>query len=370
VFARLSLLDDIELRLLVGGSPAADGDLDVTTLYTLSFSVRGRSFVFHPGIAKRIADLDVLVVEGSIRVFTSLGLAITRRLHGLPIVWWTSMYDPSRERVSLPRGVRRIILRAAMQRADAILCYSTAAADLLRPWIRHSERVFVAPNVLDTHTLQSARRRWLERPADLTAFARETGLADRSVLLFVGRLSEQKRVAHLLRAFAIVRRERSSLSPLLAIVGEGSERESLSRLAEDLGLTADVKFVGEIRDIEAVCPYFLCSRALVLPGAGGLAIYHALANGLPAIATFADGTEGDLIDDGRTGFLCSPGDLSELASRILRVLDWTDDEWARASGACMAVAHGDAHVDHMIRGFRDAALFAAASSRPKDPIPA
>jgi glycosyltransferase involved in cell wall biosynthesis len=271
------------------------------------------------------------------------------------------MHEPANGRVSLPRGVKRFALHAAMQRADAILCYSTLAASLLRDWLARPERIFVAPNVLDTDAVDSARSRWSERPDDLIAFANDKGMAGRPVLLFVGRLVRKKRLPDLLQAFAIVRRERAASRPLLAIVGDGPEREPLTRLVDELGLSSDVRFFGEIQDLETICPYFLCSRALVLPGAGGLAIYHALANGLPAIATFADGTEMDLIHEGRTGFLCQPGDPSEMALRVLRILDWTDEEWACASRACLEAARDEAHVDRMIIGFRSAVLCAAGS---------
>jgi glycosyltransferase involved in cell wall biosynthesis len=362
VFSRLASLDDIELRVLVGGQsqPPKPG-LDVRTLRSLSFRRRGRGALLHPGVVKQIADLDVLVVEGSLRLLTSFALTITRRLHRVPIVWWTSMYEPAQGCVSFPTGVKRIALHLALERADAVLCYSNAAAELVRHRVSEPEGVFVATNVLDTDAIEVARSRWAGAQDELAVFAAQNGLADRPVILFVGRLVAQKRLPDLLRAFAIVRQERSSTRPLLALVGEGAERDRLLRFAEELGIAADVRFFGEISDLEAICPFFLSSRAFVLPGAGGLAIYHALANGLPAIATHADGTELDLIADGRTGFLCEPCDPNEIASRILRVLDWTSDEWRRASEACLSATRTDTHIDRMIGDFKSAILFAARS---------
>ena len=362
MFARLASLDDIELRVFVGRqSQQTTADLDVRTLRSLSVSARGRRVYLHPGIVRQIAGLDVLVVEGSIRLLTSFGLAVARRLHRIPIVWWTSMYEPAQGRVSLPSGLKRLALRLALDRADAVLCYSTVAAELVRRQITHPERVFVAPNVLDTDALDAARSHWSGGKDELALFAADKGMAGRTVILFVGRLVVQKRLPDLLHAFAIVRRERPSGRPLLAIVGDGPERDSIVRLAEDLGIAPDVRFFGEIRELDAICPFFLSARAFVLPGAGGLAVYHALANGLPTIATFADGTEADLIEDGRTGFLCEPRDPVEIASRIARVLDWSTEEWERASKACAAATRTDAHVDRMIGGFKSAIVFAARS---------
>jgi glycosyltransferase involved in cell wall biosynthesis len=271
------------------------------------------------------------------------------------------MYEPSQGRVSFPTGVKRIALRLALERADAVLCYSTAAAKLVRHRVSRPEGVFVAMNALDTDAIEAARSRWAGADDQLADFAAKNGMADRSVILFVGRLVRQKRLPDLLRAFAIVRQERPAVRPLLAIVGDGGEKSRLLRLAGELGIASDVMFFGEIRDVEAICPFFLSARALVLPGAGGLAIYQALANGLPAIATHADGTELDLIDDGRTGFLCDPCDPKEIASKILRVLEWTSEEWKRASDACLSTTRTDLHIDRMIAAFKSAILYAAQS---------
>jgi glycosyltransferase involved in cell wall biosynthesis len=371
VFSRLASVDEIELRVFVDrDSRQTKADLDVRTLRSVSWSAGGGRVYLHPGILKQIAGLDVLVVEGSIRLLTSFGLAVARRLHRIPIVWWTSMYEPGQGRVSLPKGLKRLALRLALERSDAVLCYSTSAAELVRRQITRPERVFVAPNVLDTHALDAARAHWSEGQDELALFAADNGMAGRTVILFVGRLVVQKRLPDLLHAFAIVRRERPSERPLLAIVGDGPERDSLMRLAEDLKIAPDVTFFGEIRDLDALCPFFLSARAFVLPGAGGLAIYQALANGLPAIATFADGTETDLIEEGRTGFLCEPRDPVEIAARIARVLEWSSEEWKRASEACAAATRTDAHIDRMIGGLESAILFAVRSGAARQRVAA
>jgi len=57
-----------------------------------------------------------------------------------------------------------------------------------------------------------------------------------------------------------------------------------------------------------------------MPGTGGLALNQAMALGLPVIATVADGTQFDLIDQGENGFIVPVDDVKELAEAINTIL--------------------------------------------------
>jgi glycosyltransferase involved in cell wall biosynthesis len=157
-------------------------------------------------------------------------------------------------------------------------------------------------------------------------------------------------------------RDRTPLEPILAIVGDGVERQRLEAQALELGLAGDVKFYGEIRDPHDVCPYFLCARVLALPGAGGLALYQALAHGLPAVATSADGTERDLVADGETGFICDPGDIATFALRLGELIAMPQADWAELSSSCRQLTRGRRHSLNMVGQLK--AAVASAAGRP------
>jgi glycosyltransferase involved in cell wall biosynthesis len=349
IFARLAAKASVDLTVITSSAYSQAVPFRTQTVAPLRVSLGSGDVVFQPAILSRLKSHDVIVLEGSLRFLTSVAIALGRRIHGVPIVWWTSMHDPSTGRVSFPSGRRAVLLRRVLNNVDAIATYSNEATSVLRrqnvAW-----RIVTAPNVLDTDLLQTARSRWLAAPSRLAGFRLDRGLGDRPLILSVGRLIAAKRTADLIVALRMVRSQRPELEPILAIVGGGPEREQLERTAVLEGVREDVVFAGEIRDLDAVCPWFLAASVFVLPGSGGLAVYEALAHGVPVIAARGDGTERAMIREGTNGFVVEPGDIPTLAERIMSVLDATNAEWNLLSNESRAVALGPYHVERMIDG--------------------
>lgn len=148
-------------------------------------------------------------------------------------------------------------------------------------------------------------------------------------ILFVGRLSRQKDLGVLLQAAARIR-QHQGIELLLA--GDGPEREELAKLAEALGLAAQVRFLGWTPRAELPALYrsadlfALPSRDEGMPNA----LLEAMASGLPVVATCIAGSE-ELVEEGRNGYLVPVGDAEALALR----LDWLAGE--PALRACFGV---------------------------------
>jgi glycosyltransferase involved in cell wall biosynthesis len=365
IFERLSLLDQTDLTVLSGSRTAVpESKFAFQRVRSFSLPLGSRSTLIHPrplydGLRGRY---DAIICEGSARVLTSVLLALARPLTTTRVIWWGSLYDGKRRRVGIPKGLKGQVLRRALRNADAFIAYSSDAARCAIEEARVApNRVFIAPNVLDTDVLMGAERAWRSDPPRLSEFRRANGFEGRHVILFVGRLLESKRVDDLLVAFRLIRARLLPHRPLLVVVGSGPAEQRLRTLASDLDVADDVRFYGEIRAPEDVCPFFLSARAFVLPGPGGLAVYHALAHGVPTIATVADGTERDLVLPGRNGYLVEPGDVVNLANRAEILLTASPEHWAAFSEVAKKVARDDMHVVRMIAAF-EAALTRAAST--------
>jgi glycosyltransferase involved in cell wall biosynthesis len=138
------------------------------------------------------------------------------------------------------------------------------------------------------------------------------------VILGVGRLSEQKDFATLIRAFAAVR---TTAEARLVILGEGRLREDLEALADTLGIRADVDLPGFVQN-----PFQYMSRASVLvssseyEGLPGVLI-QALACGCPVVSTDCPGGSAEILVDGEYGALVDVGDAEAMALAILAELD-------------------------------------------------
>ena len=152
--------------------------------------------------------------------------------------------------------------------------------------------------------------------------------------LFLGRLSREKGVDLLLRAWAKVR----STNRRLVIAGTGPEESSLKKLSSDLNL-ANVVFTGFL-DKEQQASLWSNSSALVVPSIWdepfGMVVLEAWAKERPIIA-YAKGALPELIRHGVTGLLADPFSIDDLAKNIQVLIDKPD------LGPCLGRA-GNQHL--------------------------
>jgi glycosyltransferase involved in cell wall biosynthesis len=115
----------------------------------------------------------------------------------------------------------------------------------------------------------------------------------------------------------------------LIIVGEGPMKSELREVVRTHGLSEHVQITGRIEDIH---PYYKLADVFALASqfeGFGIVAVEAMAAGLPVVATRVDGLT-EVVADGETGVLVSPGDKSELVSGLLRVLEGNADSYGKA----------------------------------------
>ncbi|MFQ5692675.1 MAG: glycosyltransferase, partial [Nitrospinota bacterium] len=105
------------------------------------------------------------------------------------------------------------------------------------------------------------------------------------------------------------------------IVGDGTQRERIARLINDLGLDGKVILAGYREDIpEVMAAIDFLVLASVRTEATSQVIPQAFAMGKPVVATRAGGVH-EVVTPGRTGLLVPPGDADALARGMLRLLE-------------------------------------------------
>jgi glycosyltransferase involved in cell wall biosynthesis len=178
--------------------------------------------------------------------------------------------------------------------------------------------------------------RFIPPGVDSTVFhPRGTVAKDPNLILYVGRIehaSAWKGIDTLIRAMAVLARQRPSLR--LELVGAGDAVEHHSRMARSLGLGERVVFRGPLGGEELALAYRTASIA-VLPSvtnaeAFGMVLIEAMACGTPVVASRIGGMPAVLNDTGG-GILAEPGDPESLAYAIGSLLD--DPERAKALAA-------------------------------------
>jgi glycosyltransferase involved in cell wall biosynthesis len=134
--------------------------------------------------------------------------------------------------------------------------------------------------------------------------------------LFAGRLNQQKGLAHLLRAFAVMKE-----LAMLDVVGEGEDGANLKLLASQLGVSDRVVWHGQLSQ-DRLLHMYQKATAVVVPSVDeglGLVAVEALLCESPVIA-FKSGGLTDIIDHEKTGLLVPPGDTAALAGAMDRIL--------------------------------------------------
>lgn len=137
-----------------------------------------------------------------------------------------------------------------------------------------------------------------------------------AVVMHVSNFRPVKRVDRVLETFI---RIRECVNARLVMVGNGPDRAALERSVANQGLSDAVEFVGERHDLVAL----LSSADLfLLPSAQesfGMAALEAMSCGTPVVAARVGGLP-EVIEDGKTGFLCEPDDVDAMAARGVELL--------------------------------------------------
>ena len=205
----------------------------------------------------------------------------------------------------------RIGMRAFYRHTDVIICVSEGVAEDVRGITGiPADRLTVIRNPVVTPEL----RQLADRPADHPWL--EEG--EPPVILGVGRLTEQKDFATLIRAFARLQKRREAR---LIILGEGRRRADLQSLCIDLGVNEAVDLPGFKPN-----PYAYMARAAVFvlssrwEGSPNV-LTEALALGTPSVATDCPSGPREILQDGRIGPLVPMGDAARLAAAIEVMLE-------------------------------------------------
>jgi glycosyltransferase involved in cell wall biosynthesis len=143
---------------------------------------------------------------------------------------------------------------------------------------------------------------------------------DPPLIMWAGRIEEQKRLDVLLQSFAIVARQHATVR--LRIVGDGSRAPEIRALADTLGLADRVEFVGRVEPHEVPAHFNAATLFTLSSDYEGLPMVALEAGqyGRPLVTTDAGGTAEALIP-GESGLVVPPGDPDALAAATLELLE-------------------------------------------------
>ena len=139
---------------------------------------------------------------------------------------------------------------------------------------------------------------------------------DEALLMHLSNFRPVKRVVDVVKIFARVVQQ---LPAQLVLIGDGPDRSAAEWLAHDLGIHTRVHFLGKQERVNELLPL---ADLLLMPSqleSFGLAALEAMACKVPSIATNVGGVP-ELVKDGVTGLLFSPGEVDAMASGAVELL--------------------------------------------------
>lgn len=203
------------------------------------------------------------------------------------------------------------VITFCLNESDAVTAVSESLKQDTYTHFNTTRDIHVIPNFVHTKPMA------LE---DLEDIRSRYASSEEPVLCHVSNFRKVKRVEDVLMVFKLVN---DQIPSKILMVGDGPERYGLEELCAKLGLCDRVKFIGKVRDTQAVLEI---SDLFLLPSeteSFGLAALEAMAVGVPVISSNTGGIP-EVNVQGVTGFMSNVGDVEDMAKNALYILSDKD----------------------------------------------
>jgi glycosyltransferase involved in cell wall biosynthesis len=295
---------------------------------------------------------DVYICPGAPTMLSVMALFLYTRLQGTAtLVWWGRNLRPKRDagRVGqLLRDLTKYVRGPLYRSASCCLCYGTAAAGYFQSFGAPESDTFIAYNSTDTTRQREVERCCRNDPSLLDAIRDEYDLIGRTIITFAGTLTDEKNVDNLIDIQRKLLGEGYDTS--LVVAGDGPELGRLRDYASDVD---HVHFTGWLKT-DRLARVLLVTDLFVMPGHGGLAVQEAMALRNPVVTVPLDGTERDLIQQGKNGYVVGHGSTDTLYSAVTAVLNEPESVRDEMGLRSREIIDNRVNIDRMVDGFRQA----------------
>jgi glycosyltransferase involved in cell wall biosynthesis len=281
------------------------------------------------GIARRLRGyrgapaFDALWVHGYASVNSFHAMTAAKAL-GIPVLMRSDSWLGDRDRSVAKLAAKRLFFHTLSHMIDGVLTIGTLNSDYWRYYLGKDFPLFLAPYAVDNEYFQqrcaeaALRREDLRRELDLSP--------GRPVILFASKLQTRKRAEDLVEAYKrLSPAPGREPHPYLVFVGDGEQRETLERAAQQTGFKS-IRFCG-FRNQSELPRFFDLATVFVLPSRHepwGLIVNEVMNAGRAVIVSDEVGCQPDLITDGVEGAVFHAGDVEGLADALRRTLATPD----------------------------------------------
>jgi N-acetyl-alpha-D-glucosaminyl L-malate synthase BshA len=274
-------------------------------------------------LASRLVDViahhGVEIIHAHYAVPHAISAVLAREMSGGAVKVLTTLHGTDVTLVGQDKSYLPAT-RYGLLKSDAVTAVSHHLAEQTRRILCGDCRIEVIHNFIDTERY---------RPRDCPETRAQLADESEAVILHLSNFRPVKRPVDVVRIFAGIARR---MPARLLLVGDGPELPRAEAEAEALGVRDRVSVLGQRGEIDRLLP---CADLLLLPSeteSFGLAALEAMACGVPPLASRIGGLP-EVIEDGVSGILCPVGEVEEMASRAVTLLQDREARAAMASAA-------------------------------------
>jgi glycosyltransferase involved in cell wall biosynthesis len=300
--------------------------------------------LIHEGLFQEVVKFnpDMIIIQSVTGNLSYRKVVNWAKKNNKIILNWTCAWDPG-----LAKGIllklKNHFVSTFYADNHAFLTYSTRAIEYVMQRGVERSRIVVCYNGIETDNMVLHENEIIQESENIIG---KLNLKNFTVFLYVGGLVPEKRTDLLVEAFRVIREQNESVK--LLIIGDGPLKEQLLGKIKQLD-DENIIYLGRI--IDNVDPYFAASTCLVLPGTGGLALNQAMFWRKICIAGEADGTEDDLVIDGKTGFRFEKDDLDSLIEAMQKVIRTDELQREQMGNQSRDIILNKSNVNHMVEVF-------------------
>ena len=200
---------------------------------------------------------------------------------------------------------RSFFLSLAIQLSAKVVCVSdTFYREMLSAYSVDKNKFVMIPNGVDCEYLK------IKHPIDNASIELTT----------FGNLNAKKGVHVIVEALALLRNGGKQI--VLNVIGDGPEKNRLTRLSESLGVADSVNFIGNVPHSE-IFGYLKDTNIFVFSSCSeGRAnvLLEAMASGLPIVASDIEANQ-ELIKHRDNGYLFETGEPNDLADKLSELIE-------------------------------------------------
>lgn len=300
--------------------------------------------IYNYGLIREVKRFkpDLVILQGIAGDISNRRLVNWAKRKNRKIILWTCGWDSG-----LAKGImlklKNYLVSIFFRKADMHLTYSTKANKYAEDMGVNPENIITCYNGIEIDSMLETQKETISISKQIIEKYELEGFI---TFIYVGGLVQDKNVDLLIDAFSDLRKKYDNIK--LIIVGDGPLKDHLLKKMADMD-DDNIYFLGRILD--GVDSYFAASDCLVLPGAGGLAFNQAMFWGKTCITSIADGTEDDLVIEGKTGYRFLKDSRESLMVAMERRINADPQDIYRMSEAAREIIITKSNVNNMVKIF-------------------